>query len=134
MSFRIIQLENLDINVSHNKDILKFSFFDAYVKKTMEDAEQKTLWHQNGEIIFKNYDSDLEQDDLKEKGKIISFQVSFDFYTYKNMLVLPFSKIGDINVELRLLGIENIINIKCSELNLVEKENPRYIKHINKAE
>ncbi len=134
MSFRIIQLENLDINVSHNKDILKFSFFDAYVKKTMEDAEQKTLWHQNGEIIFKNYDSDVEQDDLKEKGKIISFQVSFDFYTYKNMLVLPFSKIGDINVELRLLGIENIINIKCSELNLVEKENPRYIKHINKAE
>tara|TARA_Y100001958_G_scaffold78331_1_gene52877 strand:+ start:1719 stop:2123 length:405 start_codon:yes stop_codon:yes gene_type:complete len=134
MSFRIIQLENLDISVEHYKDNLKFSFFDAYVKKTMEDAEQKTLWHQDGEIIFKNYDYDIDKKDFNNKEKIITFQVSFDFYTYKNMLVLPFSKIGDINIELRLLNIENIINIRCSELNLVEKENPRYIKHINKAE
>jgi len=134
MSFRIIQLENLDISVEHYKDNLKFSFIDAYVKKTMEDAEQKTLWHQDGEIIFKNYDYDIDKKDFNKKEKIITFQVSFDFYTYKNMLVLPFSKIGDINIELRLLNIENIINIRCSELNLVEKENPRYIKHINKAE
>ena len=134
MSFRIIQLENLDISVEHYKDNLKFSFFDAYVKKTMEDAEQKTLWHQDGEIIFKNYDYDIDKKDFNKKEKIITFQVSFDFYTYKNMLVLPFSKIGDINVELRLLNTENIINIRFSELNLVEKENPRYIKHINKAE
>ena len=134
MSFRIIQLENLDISVEHYKDNLKFSFFDAYVKKTMEDAEQKTLWHQDGEIIFKNYDYDIDKKDFNNKEKIITFQVSFDFYTYKNMLVLPFSKIGDINVELSLLNTENIINIRCSELNLVEKENPRYIKHINKAE
>jgi len=134
MSFRIIQLENLDISVEHYKDNLKFSFFDAYVKKTMEDAEQKTLWHQDGEIIFKNYDYDIDKKDFNKKEKIITFQVSFDFYTYKNMLVLPFSKIGDINVELSLLNTENIINIRCSELNLVEKENPRYIKHINKAE
>ena len=134
MSFRIIQLENLDISVEHYEDNLKFSFFDAYVKKTMEDAEQKTLWHQDGEIIFKNYDYDIDKKDFNKKEKIITFQVSFDFYTYKNMLVLPFSKIGDINVELSLLNTENIINIRCSELNLVEKENPRYIKHINKAE
>ena len=134
MSFRIIQLENLDISVEHYKDNLKFSFFDAYVKKTMEDAEQKTLWHQDGEIIFKNYDYDIDKKDFNKKEKIVTFQVSFDFYTYKNMLVLPFSKIGDINVELSLLNTENIINIRCSELNLVEKENPRYIKHINKAE
>ena len=132
MSFRIIQLENIDIDVSYSHDNLKFSFVDAFIKKTMEDAEQKTLWHQDGEIIFKNHD--IEEGKLKEREKIITFQVSYDFYTYKNMLVLPFSKTGDISVELKLLSIDNIINIKCSELTLVEKENPRYIKHINKAE
>ena len=66
MSFRIIQLENLDISVEHYKDNLKFSFFDAYVKKTMEDAEQKTLWHQDGEIIFKNYDYDIDKSGKKD--------------------------------------------------------------------
>ena len=56
----------------------------------MEDAEQKTLWHQDGSIIMK--DSVEENFSLKNKEKIISFNISFDFYTYKNMLILPFKK------------------------------------------
>ena len=90
MSFRIIQLENLDVDVEYKNDSIKLSFINASVKKTMEDAEQKTLWHQDGSIIMK--DSVEENFSLKNKEKIISFNISFDFYTYKNMLILPFNK------------------------------------------
>ena len=55
MSFRIIQLENLDVDVEYKNDLIKISFINALVKKTMEDAEQKTLWHQDGSIIMKGY-------------------------------------------------------------------------------
>ena len=47
MSFRIIQIENLDVDVEYQNDLIKLSFINASVKKTMEDAEQKTLWHQD---------------------------------------------------------------------------------------
>jgi hypothetical protein len=132
MSFRIIQLENLDVDVKYQNDLIKLSFINASVKKTMEDAEQKTLWHQDGSIIMK--DSVEENFSLKNKEKIISFNISFDFYTYKNMLILPFNKRGKLLIEFNLLNRNDIYSISCSEVNLTEEGDPRYIKHISKTE
>ena len=132
MSFRIIQLENLDVDVKYQNDLIKLSFINASVKKTMEDAEQKTLWHQDGSIIMKG--SVKENFSLKNKEKIISFNISFDFYTYKNMLILPFNKRGKLLIEFNLLNRNDIYSISCSEVNLTEEGNPRYIKHISKTE
>ena len=132
MSFRIIQLENLDVDVEYQNDLIKLSFINASVKKTMEDAEQKTLWHQDGSIIMKG--SVKENFSLKNKEKIISFNISFDFYTYKNMLILPFNKRGKLLIEFNLLNRNDIYSISCSEVNLTEEGDPRYIKHISKTE
>ena len=132
MSFRIIQLENLDVDVEYKNDLIKLSFINASVKKTMEDAEQKTLWHQDGSIIMKG--SVKENFSLKNKEKIISFNISFDFYTYKNMLILPFNKRGKLLIEFNLLNRNDIYSISCSEVNLTEEGDPRYIKHISKTE
>jgi|TARA_B100000287_G_scaffold24105_1_gene23495 hypothetical protein len=132
MSFRIIQLENLDVDVKYQNDLIKLSFINASVKKTMEDAEQKTLWHQDGSIIMKG--SVKENFSLKNKEKIISFNISFDFYTYKNMLILPFNKRGKLLIEFNLLNRNDIYSISCSEVNLTEEGDPRYIKHISKTE
>ena len=132
MSFRIIQLENLDVDVEYQNDLIKLSFINASVKKTMEDAEQKTLWHQDGSIIMK--DSLEENFSLKNKEKIISFNISFDFYTYKNMLILPFNKRGKLFIEFNLLNRNDVYSISCSEVNLTEEGDPRYIKHISKTE
>ena len=132
MSFRIIQLENLDVDVEYKNDSIKISFINASVKKTMEDAEQKTLWHQDGSIIMKG--SVKENFSLKNKEKIISFNISFDFYTYKNMLILPFNKRGKLLIEFNLLNRNDIYSISCSEVNLTEEGDPRYIKHISKTE
>ena len=132
MSFRIIQLENLDVDVEYKNDLIKLSFINASVKKTMEDAEQKTLWHQDGSIIMKG--SVKENFSLKNKEKIISFNISFDFYTYKNMLILPFNKRGKLFIEFNLLNRNDVYSISCSEVNLTEEGDPRYIKHISKTE
>ena len=53
MSFRIIQLENLEINIKKNDNNLSFLFQGAHIKKTMDDAEEKTLWSQSGSIEFR---------------------------------------------------------------------------------
>ena len=50
MSFRILQLKDLDISFKQSGDDITLSFVGAHIKKTMDDAEDKTLWSQDGSI------------------------------------------------------------------------------------
>ena len=54
MSFRIIQLEELKINITKDNNNLSLLFQGAHIKKTMDDAEEKTLWSQSGSIELRN--------------------------------------------------------------------------------
>ena len=83
MSFRIIQLENLEVFVKEDGKNISLSFNDAYIKKTMDDAEEKTLWKQNGSIELKNINNKVGI--FLSRFNIASISVSYDFYTYKNM-------------------------------------------------
>ena len=98
MSFRIIQLEDLPVKIISESDSIRMAFIDAYIRKTMDDAEEKTLWKQDGEILLKK----VKKNKLEEyqDEKISEISVSYDFYTYKNMLILPFEKKGDIYLSL----------------------------------
>ena len=130
MSFRIIQLEELEVSVKENNKNISLSFEDAFIKKTMDDAEEKTLWKQNGSIEMKGV---LQKEgDFDSKLKIISIDVSYDFYTYRNILILPFIKKGDIELELK--HTKGLLNIKCNEIEILLIDQPKYIKHINKKE
>ena len=83
MSFRIIQLENLEVFVKEDGKNISLSFNDAYIKKTMDDAEEKTLWKQNGSIELKNINNKVGM--FLSRFNIASISVSYDFYTYKNI-------------------------------------------------
>lgn len=132
MSFRTIQLEDLEVDIKKEDNNIYFTFVGAYIKKTMDDAEEKTLWIQDGDIILRDLD---KGDNLKAgNNKIISISISYDFYTYKNMLSLPFNKKGLIDISINFKSIKNIINIKCSEIEVVLKNNPKYVRHIKKTE
>ncbi len=50
------------------------------------------------------------------------------------MLILPFNKRGKLLIEFNLLNRNDIYSISCSEVNLTEEGDPRYIKHISKTE
>ena len=130
MSFRIIQLENLEVFVKEDGKNISLSFNDAYIKKTMDDAEEKTLWKQNGSIELKNINNKVGI--FLSRFNIASISVSYDFYTYKNILILPFSKKGDIEVILN--DGKEIKNIKCNEIEILLVDKPQYIKHIKKTE
>jgi len=132
MSFRIIQLENLEVNIKYEKDYLSLCFTGAHIKKTMDDAYEKTLWSQNGSIEIKNILDDNII--LNDKDIISSINISFDSYTYKNMLVLPFSKRGDIILEIEFKNLEENINIRCSEMEILLIGDPEYMRHIKKME
>ena len=130
MSFRIIQLENLEVFVKEDGNNISLSFNDAYIKKTMDDAEEKTLWKQNGSIELKNINNKVGI--FLSRFNIASISVSYDFYTYKNILILPFSKKGDIEVILN--DGKEMKNIKCNEIEILLVDKPQYIKHIKKTE
>jgi hypothetical protein len=130
MSFRIIQLENLEVFVKEDGKNISLSFNDAYIKKTMDDAEEKTLWKQNGSIELKNINNKVGI--FLSRFNIASISVSYDFYTYKNILILPFSKKGDI--EVILSDGKEMKNIKCNEIEILLVDKPQYIKHIKKTE
>ena len=130
MSFRIIQLENLEVFVKEDGKNISLSFNDAYIKKTMDDAEEKTLWKQNGSIELKNINNKVGM--FLSRFNIASISVSYDFYTYKNILILPFLKKGDIEVTFN--DDKEMKNIKCNEIEILLVDKPQYIKHIKKTE
>ena len=132
MSFRIIQLEDLPVKLINEACSVRMAFADAYIRKTMDDAEQKTLWKQDGEIILQN----VKKNNLKDlQDEIISkISISYDFYTYKNMLILPFEKKGDIHITIKFNKIDNEINIECELINILLKNEPKYVRHIKKTE
>jgi hypothetical protein len=132
MSFRIIQLEELEVSLNEDGSNISMSFKDAFIKKTMDDAEEKTLWVQSGSIELRNA---KEQNNFSLKNDKISFiSISYDFYTYKNILILPFLKKGGVLVNLKLENINKIINIQCDEVEILLKGDPKYVKHIKKTE
>jgi hypothetical protein len=132
MSFRIIQLEELEVLLNEDGSNISMSFKDAFIKKTMDDAEEKTLWVQSGSIELRNA---KEQNNFSLKNDKISFiSISYDFYTYKNILILPFLKKGGVLVDLKLENINKIINIQCDEVEILLEGDPKYVKHIKKTE
>ena len=132
MSFRIIQLEGLPVKIDKDKNNLSLSFLGAHIKKTMDDAEEKTLWEQNGTIEIRNI---LEIPNQYNKNEVISsISVSYDFYTYKNILVLPFLKKSNIDIEIILKNNQSNLYIICKEMEILLEGNPKYIKHIKKTE
>jgi hypothetical protein len=132
MSFRIIQLEELEVSLNEDGSNISMSFKDAFIKKTMDDAEEKTLWVQSGSIELRNT---KEQNNFSLKNDKISFiSISYDFYTYKNILILPFLKKGGVLVDLKLENINKIINIQCDEVEILLEGDPKYVKHIKKTE
>lgn len=132
MSFRIIQLEELEVSLNEDSSNISMSFKDAFIKKTMDDAEEKTLWVQSGSIELRNA---KEKNNFSLKNDKISFiSISYDFYTYKNILILPFLKKGGVLVDLKLENINKIINIQCDEVEILLEGDPKYVKHIKKTE
>ena len=132
MSFRILQLKDLDISFKQSGDDITLSFVGAHIKKTMDDAEDKTLWSQDGSIEFRKIDNLEVYQFLNEKISFIT--ISYDFYTYKNMLELPFMKKGGLLIELKFGNIKEIINFKCREMEIILNGDPKYIRHIAKTE
>ena len=130
MSFRIIQFEDLDVFLKNDENNISIFFENAHIKKTMDDAEEKTLWKQSGSIELRGITK--KNNSIPRRLKILSINISYDFYTYKNILMLPFHKRGDI--ELILNESKENLDINCGEIEILLSDQPKYIKHIKKKE
>ncbi len=132
MSFRVLQLDDLDILVQISDDSLLFFFENGYIKKTMDNADEKTLWSQSGKFYFKKvkYSKNFEEGLYKIKD----FEIKYDHYVYRNMLILPFKIFGDIEVKVSLNDSDNLYDFFSTEAEIILEKEPKYIKHIAKKE
>jgi uncharacterized C2H2 Zn-finger protein len=48
--------------------------------------------------------------------------------------MLPFLKKGGIDLKIKFKNEDNIININCLEIEIILKDNAKYIRHIKKTE
>ncbi|MBH32366.1 MAG: hypothetical protein CMD90_01820 [Gammaproteobacteria bacterium] len=132
MSFRVLQFNNLDISIQISNDSLSFFFENGYIKKTMDNADEKTLWTQSGKFYFKQvkFSKNFEESSYTIKD----FEIKYDHYVYKNMVILPFKIFGNIEVKVFLNDSDNSYDFFASEAEIILEEEPKYIKHIAKKE
>ena len=89
MSFQILQLNDQSVSIAIIDKNIELSYEDALIKKTMDDANEKTLWSQSGKLIFYNIE-DSNNLINKKSVKIKIFEINDQTFTYRNMLMLPF--------------------------------------------
>ena len=89
MSFQILQLNDQFVSIAIIDKNIELSYEDALIKKTMDDANEKTLWSQSGKLIFYNIE-DLNNLTNRKSAKIKIFEINDQTFTYRNMLMLPF--------------------------------------------
>ena len=89
MSFQILQLNDQSVSIAIIDKNIELSYEDALIKKTMDDANEKTLWSQSGKLIFYNIE-DTNNLINKRSAKIKIFEINDQTFTYRNMLMLPF--------------------------------------------
>ena len=75
MSFQILQLNDQFVSIAIIDKNIELSYEDALIKKTMDDANEKTLWSQSGKLIFYN---------IEDSNNLINKE--FNKYINKNFI------------------------------------------------
>lgn len=108
---------------------VKVVFEPAYIVKTMTGSVERTLWRQNGVLLF-------------EQGEIITTElpslpatcsggdVGENIFIYRDMIPMPLASSGHAYCKLRLKDQREGIDIHGEGVQLVMEENAQYIKHI----
>ena len=136
MSFQILQLNDQSVSIAIIDKNIELSYEDALIKKTMDDANEKTLWSQSGKLIFYNIE-DSNNLINKKSVKIKIFEINDQTFTYRNMLMLPFKINAKCYVNISFYGEqkeEQITTFSATKSECINDGIPKYIKHIRKKD
>lgn len=136
MSFQILQLNDQSVLIEIIDKNIELSYEDALIKKTMDDANEKTLWSQSGKLIFYNIE-DSNNLINKKSVKIKIFEINDQTFTYRNMLMLPFKINAKCYVNISFYDEqkeEQIMKFSATKSECINDGIPKYIKHIRKKD
>ena len=136
MSFQILQLNDQSVSIAIIDKNIELSYEDALIKKTMDDANEKTLWSQSGKLIFYNIE-DSNNLINKKSVKIKIFEINDQTFTYRNMLMLPFKINAKCYVNISFYDEEKeeqIMTFSATKSECINVGIPKYIKHIRKKD
>lgn len=129
-----MEINSIDLTTSKiaavqiDGDTIQVIFEPAYIVRTMTDAIEKSLWYQNGALVFEG--ASLETADLPDfPADCAGGDVVENVYTYRDMVPIPLSSRGDVHCSLKVAGTDKTIDIRGTVVRLDMLANPKYVKH-----
>ena len=130
MSYRVLDLRGLTVDRVERRDGALALCFDAgRIEKTMDNAEQRTLWRQAGALVVAAPRADPE---LPAAPFVVAHADAVDgLYTQRDMVRVPLDAQGEVALLLRLEGAAEPVRLAGARLRLELIEPARYVRHLD---
>lgn len=119
--------------ISFDNGALRIHFTKALITKTMTGSIERTSWWQTGDLIFTDAELiDAELIDVLPSGSLICTggDIIDNFYTFRDMLPIPFEGRGKIHCLLRFQNHQQVLRATAQTVHLKLVGVAKYIEHI----
>ena len=130
MSYRVLDLRGLTVDrIERRNGELALCFDAGRIEKTMDNAEQRTLWRQAGALALA---APRAEPELPAAPFAIAHADILDgLYTQRDMVRVPLDARGEVGLLLRIEGAAAPVRLAGARLRLELIEPARYVRHID---
>ena len=130
MSYRVLDLRGLAVDrVERRGGELALRFAAGRIEKTMDNAEQRTLWRQAGALVVT---APRAAPALPAAPFVVAGADVIDgLYTQRDMVRVPLDAGGEVALLLRVAGAAEPVRVAGARLRLELAEPARYVRHLD---
>ena len=130
MSYRVLDLRGLAVErVERRGTELALRFAAGRIEKTMDRAEQRTLWRQAGALVVT---APRAEPELPAAPFVLARADAVDsLYTQRDMIRVPLDARGEIALLLHIEGAAEPVRLAGERLRLELIEPARYVRHLD---
>ena len=134
MSFRMLELHGMMVDkTTAERGGFSLSFSQANVIKTMDNAQQRTLWQQSGCLLIR------QTEHIQMPGKPAPYVLNGgdlhdNIYVYRDSIRLPLHSQGQVGIEFAITGDEKKLIVSGKEMKIIMQGTARYLQHLDKTQ
>ena len=130
MSYRVLDLRGLAVaRVERRGAELALRFAAGRIEKTMDNAEQRTLWRQAGALVVT---APRAAPELPAAPFVLARADAVDgLYTQRDMIRVPLDARGEVALLMRIEGAAEPVRLAGERLRLELIEPARYVRHLD---
>lgn len=125
---------SIDLNGSEISSIdlegerLSLHFSRAYLVKTMTGSNERTRWHQAGDLVIDG----VEEASTIPSGPLVcrGGDIDENIFTYRDMIPVPLESRGHVRCALTFEGVADPLVAQGKEIRLTMLDTPKYIEHL----